>query len=286
MVEELTNYIEKENKCRFGMYLEQDHQSIFAYHADEEFETASCIKVFVLAALYYQVYQGKCNITDLMEYRKEMRTTGSGVIKSMEPGLSMSLKNYAILMIIVSDNTATNMLIDQIGGVEEVNRIISLLGFEHTRLLNRIDFEKSLCVGVTTPREYAKMFSMIYDEQVWKDDLSREMYSILRRQQNNMIFCKHLPDEDVLNKGTEDSPIISIASKSGSLSLSMLDKENVCNDGGIVNTTKGAYIATFFAAGFEDPNIEEDNEVVEFMSRIHEKIYTHFMKYGHFKKEK
>ena len=284
MVDELKEYIEKEELCRFGMCLEWEHQSIFEYNADEEFETASCIKVFILVALYYQVYTGKCKITDLIEYRKEMRTTGSGIIKSMEPGLSMSLKNYAILMIIVSDNTATNMLIDQIGGVDEVNKIISLLGFEHTRLLNRIDFEKSLRVGVTTPREYAKIFSMLYDEQVWRADLSREMYSILRRQQNNMVFCKHLPDEDVLNKGTGDSPIISIASKSGSLSLSMLDKENVCNDGGVVNTTRGVYIATFFASGFESPNIDEDNEVVEFMSRIHEKIYTHFMKYGKFKK--
>ena len=83
---------------------------VITINEDEEYETASTIKTFILGALFQEIENGSRSLSDMLTYKKEHYIDGSGVLKSLEIGTSLSVKNTATLMIIVSDNIATNMI--------------------------------------------------------------------------------------------------------------------------------------------------------------------------------
>ena len=83
--------------------------------ADEEFETASTIKAFLLAALYLQVQRGRASLTDELVYEQSQFEDGSGMLRALGVGARLRVKDTATMMIICSDNIATNMLIDYLG---------------------------------------------------------------------------------------------------------------------------------------------------------------------------
>ena len=83
--------------------------------ADEEFETASVIKAFLLAALYLQAERGKADLSAEIEYEASQFVDGSGMLRALGVGARLKVKDTATMMIICSDNIATNMLIDYLG---------------------------------------------------------------------------------------------------------------------------------------------------------------------------
>ena len=111
-----------------------DHEHVFP--------TASTIKLAVLVELYRQVEQGRCSLDDRLELRAEEIVPGAGVLRDLQPGLLPTVRDLAVLMIIVSDNTATNVLIDHLGGVEPVNAAVGdLLGPSSLVLHRKVDFD-------------------------------------------------------------------------------------------------------------------------------------------------
>ena len=83
--------------------------------ADEEFETASTIKAYILAVLYLQASRGKASLTEEIEYQPEHFVDGSGMLRALGVGAKLKVKDTATMMIICSDNIATNMVIDYLG---------------------------------------------------------------------------------------------------------------------------------------------------------------------------
>ena len=83
--------------------------------ADEEFETASTIKAYILAVLYLQASRGKASLTEEIEYQPEHFVDGSGMLRALGVGARLKVKDTATMMIICSDNIATNMVIDYLG---------------------------------------------------------------------------------------------------------------------------------------------------------------------------
>ena len=96
--------------------------------ADEEFETASVIKAFLLAALYLQAERGKADLSVEIEYEASQFVDGSGMLRALGVGARLKVKDTATMMIICSDNIATNMLIDYLG-LDTINACIRELGF-------------------------------------------------------------------------------------------------------------------------------------------------------------
>ena len=109
-------------------------------HGGEILPTASVIKVPILVELLRQVQTGRLALETRVSLRSEDQIGGSGILKAFGTGLQPTLLDVATMMIILSDNTATNIAIDAIGGVEPVNRTMSGLGFPTIQLHNRIDF--------------------------------------------------------------------------------------------------------------------------------------------------
>jgi beta-lactamase class A len=157
-------------------------------NADQVFPTASVIKIAVLAELFEQVDEGKLKLDERLPMQASDIVGGSGVLKELLPGLQPTLTDIAMLMVILSDNTATNMLIDRVGGCEVINRRMQGdYGFSSIALHNRVDFEK---IGPDVRRfaEAAPIDLMRFMVKLGREELvsataSREMLRIMSRQQ-------------------------------------------------------------------------------------------------------
>ena len=212
--------------------------------ADETFETASTIKAYILAALYLQAGRGKASLDQTITYRPEHFVDGSGMLRALGVGAALKVRDAATMMIICSDNIATNMVIDYLG-LETINACIRELGFAHTVLHNPLHFDRYDRLGTTTPRDYAALFARLARGELVSPGASAEMLSIFRSQHYNAMLTAGFPPCYLDCEETGDPELIWVASKSGSM--------DACrNDGGIVHTPYGEYVIVLMNKNFDD----------------------------------
>lgn len=253
---------------RMGIYINDFRGNIITFHADETYETASTIKVFILAALFEQIEKGQKTLTDLLEYRQSHGVDGSGIMRSLEIGTVLSVKNLATLMIIVSDNIATNILIDYLG-IDTINASIQNLGFKDTLLYNSLHFDQYKQLGITTPRDYARLFEQMAHGTLISKEASDHMISICKQQHYNSMLTKFLPPY-FLDSDNYEEEVISFASKSGSM--------NACrNDGGIVSTPYGSYVIVLLNKEFHDEMYYSEHPATVFGARVSRLIFDQYM---------
>jgi beta-lactamase class A len=97
------------------------------FNADKVYGTASTIKLAVLIEVFHRARAGTLHLQERVEMHESDIVRGSGVLKELSPGLQPTIGDLATLMVIVSDNTATNMLIDRVGGVDVINQTVDAL---------------------------------------------------------------------------------------------------------------------------------------------------------------
>jgi beta-lactamase class A len=274
MLREMTleNRIEREIMSfsgLMGIYATDLRGREVAINADEPFETASTIKSFILAALFQKVQTGEKSLEHTLASTPENLINGSGLLRSLELGTSLSVKNLASLMIVVSDNIATNMLIDYLG-LEEINSAIAAMGFAATRLHCKLGEGGWARLGATTPRDYGRLFARLAGEELTGPQGDRQMLEIFKHQRFNTTLSYLLPpyylDDD--NYG-EESPIY-LASKSGSM--------NACrNDGGIVGTPWGRYVLAIFTKDFRDKQYHKNHESHVYGGRVSRLLFDQYL---------
>lgn len=254
---------------KIGLYANDFKGNIIEINSDDKFETASTIKVFVLAELYKQIHEKKIEPNKILKYEKENFVVGSGILRDLDYGIEMTAKSIATLMIIISDNIATNILIDLLG-IDNINNTCMDLGLKDTVLHNKIDFEKYSKLGTTTPRDYGKFFELLYKKELWSKDISEEMIEIFKKQHYNTILTRELPQYFLDSENTGDEELFSIASKSGSM--------NACrNDGGIVYTPYGGYVISFFTKDFVDNLYYNDHESYRFGGKVSRLMFDQYL---------
>ena len=212
----------------------------FGVRQDERVRTASTIKLPIMAAVFEAVAQNKARWTDVLPLTGPKKVSGSGVVRELSNGLRLPIRDLVNLMIVVSDNTATNMLLERFPG-DGVNAMMDKMDLGHTRSLRMIlgdgtdlkavpsglsaaglDPENQhYGIGVSTPREMVMLLERIELGKVVSPAASKEMIAILKRQQFKDGIGRHVTDP--------------VASKSGSL-------DHLRSDVGIVST-KGGRIA-------------------------------------------
>ncbi len=234
------------------LYANDFKGNVIDINADEKFESGSCCKVFILAELFKQVKENRVNLNDMLQYTKENYVVGSGILRAMDYGVELTVKNFATLMIIISDNIATNILIDLLG-IDNINNTCNDLGFSNTVLHNKIDFDKYEGLATTTPKDYGKIFERICKKELWSKEISEQMLEILKNQHYNTILTRNLPQYYLDSEDTGDEELIYIASKSGSM-------DTCRNDGGIIHTPYGNYVVAIFTKLFKDPLYYSDHE--------------------------
>lgn len=252
-----------------SVYANDFKGNVVSVNADEKFETASCIKSFILLEFYRQVHEGKLNLDQILDYTQHNFVVGSGVLRALDTGIQMTAKNFAKLMIIISDNIATNIMIDLLG-LDNINNTCQELGFTDTILHNKLDFDKYDKLGTSTPRDYGKLFEMLVREELWSKEISQEMLAVFKDQHYNRMLTKDLPQYFLDSEDTGDEELIYIASKSGSM--------NACrNDGGIFHTPYGKYVVVIFTKNFKDPLYHNGHESYRFGARISRLLFDQFL---------
>ncbi|MCX6144649.1 MAG: class A beta-lactamase-related serine hydrolase, partial [Ignavibacteriales bacterium] len=189
------------------------------------FPQASSIKIHILAELFHQAEQGKIRLSDVVPLPSAVRVGGSGVLNELgESSVSMSIRDYAILMIVLSDNTATNFLIKQVG-MENVNKLLQSQGAVKTRLQRMMMDVKAAAEGrenIGTPKEVLMILEKLYRGELVNKKSSDDMLLILQKPKKGPIRAGVPAD-------------ITIANKEG-------DVEGVRCDVGIVYLPKTPYV--------------------------------------------
>lgn len=163
----------------------------FAYHEQEPMMAASVIKLFVMAAAFEKEKQGTFHMDEMFAVKREDCVPSCGALTYLHDGILVTGMDLVTLMIIFSDNTATNVLID-ILGMEEINKIIRKLGFGQTLLQRKMyDMERSGrgIQNYITAYETGRLLKMMYEGILIDRQSSETMIFILKNQQ----LCSKIP---------------------------------------------------------------------------------------------
>ncbi len=254
-----------------GIYLDDLHGHVIERNVHESFETASCCKMFILTALFDAIERGSASLSDEIIYDRKHTIDGSGVLCSLAVGTKLSVENVATLMIIVSDNIATNMLIDYLG-LEAINDCIRKNGWSDSVLHNPIDFARYDKLGTSTPADYGNLFRRLATGALVSERASAQMLAICRKQHYNSMLTKFIPPF-YTDPDNYDEQIISFASKSGSM--------DACrNDGGIVETPYGSYVIVLFNKNFSDKLYYPEHPATVFGARVSRLVFDQYLALG------
>lgn len=160
----------------------------FAIHGDEIFPTASTIKIHVLLQLLARAERGEVDLNERIAVDLSDVVEGSGVLWHLTGPVELSLRDIAVLMIIVSDNTATNICIER-AGIDETNALLRSLGLQET-LLRRKMLDAIAAVAnrenVSTPNELVRLFFLLHEGRP-SEWAAGEALAILRKPKNGFI---------------------------------------------------------------------------------------------------
>lgn len=164
---------------------------------DDVMPTASLIKVPVLVALYQAVHDAAVGpLDDRITLSEDHRCLGSGVLIHLAPGVEMRVRDAAVLMIIISDNVATNMMIDHVG-LDCINATMRSLGLTQTTIFQRLGDAKAGLdarkMSVSTSGETCRLLELIARGEAVSPDASEDMLRIMRRQDYRHELSSLLP---------------------------------------------------------------------------------------------
>lgn len=235
----------------------------FGLREEERVRTASTIKLPILVAAHAEVKSGKVKWSDVLEVSPKTRAQGAGVLLEMEDGHKISLKEAARLMIVVSDNIATNLVIDHLT-CDTINERLAGFGLEKTRSLGKIGgggrakaFSESwnkradgstYGIGVSTPREMVELLTKLDKGEIVSKEESKEILKVLSRQQYHDGVGRNL-------KG------VSLATKPGAL-------DRLRSDVGILSTPKSKVALAITIDDMPSSDWSVDNPAHLMLSRL------------------
>ena len=222
----------------------------FCLRCDEQTRTASTIKLAVMAETFHQVAQGKLHWNDDIVLTKESKQSGSGVLSEFSDNIHIDLATALHLMIVVSDNTGTNLVADKVGA-DNVNDFMDSLGLTDIKFMRKIGGggeskayqdprNKLFGLGRSSPRQFVRLIEMMDNGQLVSKEASAEMINILKRQQY----------KDGIGRGVPDT--IPVASKSGAL-------DRLRADVGIIYTRRGRIAMAIILDDMKVVEYDEEN---------------------------
>lgn len=243
--------------------------------ASRPVQTASVIKLPLMLQAFEQVQAGKLKLTQPVVLTQENQVQGSGILNILDPGLTMTLKDAITLMMTLSDNTATNMVIDTVG-LAPTNEMLARMGLHNTYFYKKVfkpaegpmpPDQKQFGLGKTTPEEMARVLESVYRCDMGSRELCLEMITIMRNQQDHDMVPRYLatpPGSEALS---------AVADKVGAL-------DDVRNDVALVYTQRGPIIISIFTYGNEDQSWTPDNHAEILIGRLAQAIVNEWSPEG------
>ena len=214
----------------------------YSYNGDQRVRTASTIKIAIMIEVWARIVEGKAKWTDELVLTKAARYSGSGILPEMSDGLRLSLQDCVRLMMLLSDNTATNMVLDYLG-TDSVNERMNSLGFKSTRLMRRVGGggdtkegkiadNKRFGLGATTPHEMVDILEKLERGQLINATASKEMVDLMKREQGRFAIGRTIPDTVATKYGALDalrSCVGIVYSKQGKIAMAITVDEMPVN---------------------------------------------------------
>jgi beta-lactamase class A len=239
-----------------------DTGETYALNPDERVRTASTIKIAVMIEAFGRVNEGKIKWTDEVVLTKEKKVSGSGILTELSDGLHLTLRDAVNLMMIVSDNTATNLVLDVLT-TDAVNARMESLGFKNIKIMRRIGSggesaagkdpeNKKYGLGMATPREMVLVMEKLERGEIISPALSKEMIDLMKREQ----------DRNAIGRAQWNVPL---ASKYGAL-------DKLRSAVGILYTKKGKIALAISCDDMPETMWSVDNPAYLLMSKLSEII--------------
>jgi beta-lactamase class A len=251
-----------------------------AVGADSRFPTASTIKTAVMLEAWHRAADGSLPMDTSVSLRDQDKVGGAGVLRNLHGGLALTVADLIHLMIVLSDNTATNMLIERLG-TPRINARLDTYGLSQTRLFRPTfrdgradvlpDLEHEFGLGMTTPREMASLMRLIAEGKAVDRSSSDAMLATLRRQQDRAMIPRGLPSGgiEVGNKtGTDEEK------QAGADGV----RRHVRADAAIVTGPNVRYVIAIYARGVEDTRWGIENDALVTGARVSRMIFDYFSK--------
>lgn len=233
-----------------GFYaMNPEDGSGYGVRPDEEFFSASTIKVAVMAAVYRKIDEGEISYEDTLTTTGEDWAAGAGWLRWNTPGANTTVEDALWLMMTESDNVATNVLLRTAGGPEYVNTVIADLGATDTELFWKLSSERAATPSLdnhTTPRDMATMLSGIYAGEGFEDFSRDEMVDLMT--QNNLEYW--------LEGGIPNGTLV--ANKGGW-------QDGIYNDVGIVRREGSPYVIAIYT--MNGPGLNAGSPVLSEISK-------------------
>jgi len=188
-IQEIVTRYQKEHGGITGVYA-TDLKGGWGYgvRSDEQFYTASIVKIPVMVAVYRRIEQGKLSLNERFSIKEEDWAAGAGGLRWQEPGTKQTVSDYLWLMIVKSDNVATNALTRKVGGREYVNEVARSMGAEDTVLSQKVTDQRAAVPSLdnrTTPRDMATVLESIYKSEAASPESCRGMIRLM--EENDIV---------------------------------------------------------------------------------------------------
>lgn len=195
-----------------------------AINADEQMDTMSVIKIPLMVEAFRQIEEGKFALTDRVTLTDAAKRPGTGVIRSLDPGVQLTVKDLLTLMIIVSDNTATDMIYDKVGGAEPVNQLMESWGLKSIHATGtaeawfkilaaspdrqKFEAERAHPFGLTSARDMGKLLEKIERGEAVSKKSSEMMLNMMRGQVYTTRMPKYVTGYRIPHKTGDFMPYI------------------------------------------------------------------------------
>jgi beta-lactamase class A len=235
----------------------------YGLRADAPVSTASTIKLPIMVELFAEAEEGKLDWNQKLELTDQDKVAGTGVLTELSGGDALPIRDLMHLMIVVSDNTATNLILNRIGG-NAVNARMAELGLKQTAVMRKIMQTKLEGVtdegkkpwnerwgfGRSCPRDMVVLLEKLYRGELISKAASNEMIEVLKRQR----------DHDGAGRDMNNTVI---ASKAGAL-------DHLRSDVAIIYSTHGAVAMAITVSNLPEVNYGADNPGNLLISKLSE----------------
>jgi beta-lactamase class A len=182
---------------------------------DSTFPTASLIKVSLLVTLYDLVEKGEIALDDRIRVLKIDKVPGSGMLQHLHDGIEITVGDAAWLMTTISDNTATNLLLDKVA-IRRVWQKMEALGLPHSKIHSKsflritsvaMDSSVKYGLGVTTPNEMAQLFALLAQGKAVSARADSSMLRILENNTYNQMLARYADGVPLAHKDGEGDQV-------------------------------------------------------------------------------
>ena len=231
----------------------------YSIGAERATRTATTIKLAIMLECFYEAAERKLKWTEPITITVDEKVSGSGILQDLSPGDELPIRDMVDLMIVLSDNTATNLILNRITG-NAVNARMAQLGFQQIRVMRKIlgdgkdlkpfptgiteegakEENKKWGIGRSSPAEMLLLLEKLYRGELVDKQSSEEMLAIMKRQRDHNGIGRDMKDE------------VTIASKSGAL-------DHLRSDVGIVYSKRGPIAMAITVEGIPEIDYGPDN---------------------------